>query len=315
MTRSVISFQAMGTTGRVQIHGPRSRQTGHQAVTLIEALERRWSRFLPNSDVSRVNRSNGHPVAIHSSTAALLELAMAAWRSTGGSFSPFLQPAMIDIGYRRSRNTRTVITATGSTRARRYCPVTPSDLSCPLRIEHSPTTATLDWGAGIDLGGIAKGHAADLVVRAVMAAGADGVLVDIGGDIAFCTNGNDEHGIVPWRIDIDDPFRPGTVIDSFTACAGGVETSSTLRRRWLAADGTPTHHVVDPVTGWSSNTTTASVSVVANSCTNAEVLTKQLLLLDATSAATEVVSIGVDALIVDRAGGVTRIGCWEGFAA
>ncbi len=313
MTRSVVSFQAMGTTGLVQIHGPRSRTTGHQAVALIEALERRWSRFLPNSDVSRINRSNGHPVAVHSTTAELLELALAAWRSTEGLFSPFLQLAMKDVGYRRSWSAPSVLTAR-TTLGRRYHPITPSDLPCPLRIEHSPTTATLEWGAGVDLGGIAKGHAADLVVHAVMAAGADGVLVDIGGDIAFGSNGSDEQETASWRIDIDDPFQPGTVLDSFTASSGGVATSSTLRRCWLAADGTLSHHLIDPVTGWSSTTATASVSVVADSCTNAEVLTKQLLLMDATSAAAKALSLGVDALIVDREGRVKRIGCWEGIA-
>ena len=115
----------------------------------------------------------------------------------------------------------------------------------------------------------------------------------------------------PWRIAVDDPYEPGSEIDAVTAIAGGVATSSTLRRRMTAANGEVTHHLVDPRTGWSSKTDVASATVVADSCSNAEVLAKQFVLLGAERAVAAAAGLGIDALIVGTDRHRHRVGLWE----
>lgn len=308
MRTETLPFRSMGTTGHIQISGPGARRLTRAGVDRIRAHEQLWSRFLPTSDVSRLNVGHGQPVRVHPSTLQLLALAEAAWRATGGLFSPFLQPAMLDIGYERSWTSRPVLRPGARGCPRRYA----YRESSPIVIDHAAGTVSLEPGAGVDLGGIAKGYSADLVSRELMGSGAVGVLVDIGGDISFRSSTLDAHTpAVPWRITIDDPYLPGNDIDSFTALAGGVATSSTLRRRWTDADGRPTHHVVDPRTGWSSKTDVASVTVVADSCPNAEVLAKQFVLLGVEAAVATAEDLGVDALIVGVDHGVRRVGLWD----
>ncbi len=303
----VRTFTAMGTTGHVEVSGRHARRLAKSAVAMVDVLEQRWSRFLPSSDISRLNASGGTPVSVDPSTIGLLELAVAAWRGTDGRFSPFLQRAMQDVGYRRSLSSGPILTPPGRPVHRSYVPLTNS----PLQIDRQAATVTLDPGAGLDLGGLAKGFSADLVLAELLGGGALSALVDIGGDMAFASVDGDGRGPVPWTIAVDDPFEPGVAIDHLTALRGGVATSSTLRRRWVSSDGESVHHLIDPTTGWSCATDVAAVTVLADSCANAEVLAKQFVLLGADAAAAAAEHVGVDALIVGYGGAVRRIGQWE----
>ncbi len=303
----VRTFAAMGTTGHLEVSGPHARRLARSAVALIGALEQRWSRFLPTSDVSRLNRSGGTPVSVDPSTIGLLELAVAAWQRTDGRFSPFLQRAMLDIGYRRSLSSGPVLTPSGRPARPLYVSLT----TCPLHIDRQAGTVALDPGTGLDLGGIAKGFSADLVLAELVGDGAASALVDIGGDMAFASVDGNDHGTASWTIDVEDPFEPGVAIDHLTALRGGVATSSTLRRRWVSSDGESVHHLIDPTTGWSCTTDVAAVTVLADSCANAEVLAKQFVLLGAEAAEAAAEHVGVDALIVGYDGAARRIGQWE----
>lgn len=303
----VVTFAAMGTTGHLEVSGRHTRRLARSAVAMIDALEQRWSRFLPMSDVSRLNTSGGAPVVVDPSTIVLLELAVAAWRATDGMFSPFLQRAMLDIGYRRSLSKGPMLTPSGRLASPSYAPLTNS----PLHIDRHAGTVTLDPVAGLDLGGIAKGFSADLVLAELVAGGAVSALVDIGGDIAFASVDGDDRLPVSWTIAVDDPSQPGVAIDHLTALRGGVATSSTLRRRWVMPTGENVHHLIDPTTGRSCATDVASVTVLADSCANAEVLAKQFVLLGADAAAANAERLGLDALIVGYDDDVRRIGQWE----
>ena len=203
----VRTFAAMGTTGHLEVSGPHARRLARSAVALIGALEQRWSRFLPTSDVSRLNRSGGTPVSVDPSTIGLLELAVAAWQRTDGRFSPFLQRAMLDIGYRRSLSSGPILAPSGRPVRPLYVPLTHS----PLRFDRPAGTVTLD----------------------------------------------------------------------------------------------------PPTTGWSCATDVAAVTVLADSCANAEVLAKQFVLLGAGAAAAVAEHVGVDALIVGYDRAVRRVGQWE----
>src|SRR5688572_21518950 len=68
----------------------------------VAALERRWSRLGEASDVSRLNRAAGEPVAVSPETVTLLELAIEGWRLTGGRFDPTVLPALVAAGYDRT---------------------------------------------------------------------------------------------------------------------------------------------------------------------------------------------------------------------
>src|SRR4051812_2608175 len=95
-----LRFRAMGADAHVIVVGG----SGELAVAVrerIDDLERRWSRFLPDSEVNELNRCSGQPLMVSPETAQLVERATQAWRITGGSFDATVLGDVIRAGYDR----------------------------------------------------------------------------------------------------------------------------------------------------------------------------------------------------------------------
>src|SRR5215470_557383 len=93
-------FRAMGSDAHViVVGGPDGLETA--AFRRIEALEARWSRFRPDSEVSDLNRRAGIPIAVSRDTRLLVERAQEACALSGGSFDPTVLGDVIRAGYDR----------------------------------------------------------------------------------------------------------------------------------------------------------------------------------------------------------------------
>src|SRR5690606_2471757 len=120
----------------------------------------------------------------------------------------------------------------------------------------------------LDPGGLGKGLAADLVAGELMAAGASGALVDLGGDLRVV--GSSPAGET-WRIDVEHPGRPGRPIARVETRDGAVATSSRGRRRWTGTDGAAVHHLLDPASGHPAEPDWTSATALARTGVDAEV--------------------------------------------
>jgi FAD:protein FMN transferase len=89
----------MGTTAHVIVVGDAS--LADDACARLDDLERRWSRFRPDSEVSRMNANAGAHVVVSTDTLLLVQLAVAAWHRTGGLFDPTVLAAVRRAGYDR----------------------------------------------------------------------------------------------------------------------------------------------------------------------------------------------------------------------
>ena len=230
---------------------------------MLQHLERCWSRFLPDSDVSQLNSARGRPVHVDQSTLTLLATMAEAWQATQHRFDPTTLPALIEIGYASSIDDPCRVT------------VLPNDqvyVGGFDRTANDGTTATLDEvvidvdmgtielpaNLAIDAGGVGKGLAADLAAAWLVERGASGALVSIGGDIS--TAGKAPAG--GWIIVIEHPDSGG--IGTLAIDGGGVATSSTRSRQWRQGD-VERHHLIDPWTGGQSTTDLWSATVIARS--------------------------------------------------
>ncbi len=248
-------FRAMGTDCHLQVveADPVVCDIGE---AIVRADEARWSRFLPDSELSVVNDRPGSPVTVSAETAALVRLAIHARRATHGWFDPLLGVQVRAAGYDRS------FAAVCSGPPAAPAPLAPASSEPPLLL--GQRVVEIPAGTALDLGGIAKGHSADRVLAALLGQGAAGACVNIGGDLACGGESPDGTG---WWCSID--HLPGWTIG---LAHGGVATSTTTRRRWTTTDGTPAHHLIDPTTGRPSTTTVHSATVVAADAATAEVL-------------------------------------------
>lgn len=231
-----------------------------RSFELIEGLEAAWSRFRPDSDVSRLNAAPpGTPVAVSSETILLIERGIEAWRGTAGLFDPSMLRAIVSAGYDRDFDEID-------------CPPVllagPAiDGSCgDIVIDVGAGTVTLPGGVGFDPGGLGKGLAADLVAAAALDQGANGMLVNLGGDLRCVGTAPTASG---WVVEI--PRSADDEASVVCVAEGAVATSTCLRRRWATTVG-QAHHLIDPRTGRSAASACDAVTVVAASACDAETL-------------------------------------------
>jgi FAD:protein FMN transferase len=295
-----LRFSAMGTRCLI-VCDPADQGLAEAGARAIDQLERRWSRFLASSELSALNRSaGGAPFRLSPSTFELVSMAVDAWRLTGGWFDPTVLPAVTGAGYDEPF-------------AELHC-VKPPPHGAPspgpvgIDFHVADQTVSLPEGVGLDLGGIGKGRAADLVAASLSELGATGVCVDLGGDVAVA--GRPDHG-GPWRIGIEAP--DGELIRAVELDFGAVATSSTARR-WQTEDG-PAHHLIDPATGRPSRSGVASVTVLAAETAWAEVLAKAALLAGPDRGPELVAEAGACGVMITDSGALSEIGDIGRYAA
>lgn len=239
-----------------------------ESARRLDDLENRWSRFLPRSELSRLNSHPGVPVIVSGETFDVIALAVDAWTATNGRFDPTIHDALVTVGYDRPFDQMSEVSAASGESE-------PSPTPAGIVLDMALSAITLPVGVRLDLGGIGKGAAADLIVEEAKVAGGHGICVNIGGDARVWGEGPTDGA---WSVVLKCPgskeTRPIELVD------GAVCTSTRLRRQWHNQAG-PAHHLIDPATGRSANSGVASVGVVAAGAAQAEVLAKVAFLAGA----------------------------------
>jgi len=121
-------------------------------------------------------------------------------------------------------------------------------------------------GMVIDVGGIAKGFAADQAVAYLKAKGVSSAIVDLGGNVyALGGKPDGKGGLKAWKIGIQDPFAEarGSILGTVAALDTSLVTSGVYERKFTdPATGKTYHHILDPKTGWPTANGLVSVTVV-----------------------------------------------------
>jgi thiamine biosynthesis lipoprotein len=248
---------------------------------LFEARDSRFSRFLPTSELNRVNAAPLGVMLVSEDFASMLSLAIDAASATGGRVTPAVGGAITAAGYDRDF---VDLPPDGES----VEPVAvQSHASLRLRgrmlLRSSPVV--------LDLNGVVKGRTVDDAL-ALLGSG----WVCAGGDVATT---------VPLDIGL-----PAAGFVQLTG--GGLATSSVTRRTWLRA-GAVQHHLIDPATGAPAVTPWRDVSVAAGSCLAADIAAKSALLLGDDGPAW-LDARGLAGRFVSRGGDVICNGAWRALA-
>ncbi|MGA7228480.1 MAG: FAD:protein FMN transferase [Acidimicrobiia bacterium] len=293
---SELRFRAMGSDCHLIVVGGAANLIT-QARDRIEQLERRWSRFLPDSEVSTLNRRPGIPMVVSADTLVLVERALQAKEMTNSLFEPTVLGDLMRAGYDRSfdqlgEQSEPAFTDLGQG---------------PIAV--IGPTVVLAPGTGLDPGGIGKGLAADMVSREMIMSGADGVCVNLGGDVRVSGR---SPGTGPWTVSIDHPeLQYPLALVQLTD--GAVATSTTLLRRWSTAEGR-SHHLIDPRSGQPSRSDLVLVSVIAAEGWLAEAHAKAALLAGSGHCFDLVSTTGIEAMAVTAQGDVISTPGFDRFA-
>jgi len=247
------AFHAMAAENEVHIHAsePDSWRAAAQAIEEVLRIEDKYSRFRPDSIVSRINAAaGGEPVPLDAETRTLLAYADTCYRQSGGLFD-----ATSGVLRRAWRFDREVLPDARELHAA-------VRLIGWDRVEWDDERVRLPQaGMELDFGGFGKEYAVDRAALKLHEAGIESGLVNLAGDVAIL--GAQPDGS-PWRVGIRHPRKPGEVIAALPVFSGGIATSGDYER-FIEVDGVRHCHILDPRTGRSARGF-QSVTVHAPSC-------------------------------------------------
>ncbi|MDP9237224.1 MAG: FAD:protein FMN transferase [Chloroflexota bacterium] len=267
------TFPAMGGTVEVQMVG------GHETVAqrtraLFDEHEFRLSRFMPDSELCRLNAAGPEP--FHASPLLFDAVSEAlAWSCvTEGVFDPTVIDALEAAGYDRSFDQIASRPSPGGTTVMTQPARAIGDQPWRrISLDYDRETITLPEDVRIDLGGIGKGYTVD---RAIGALGLRAnAMVNASGDLYAAGDGPDGDG---WYVGVQDPLAPERDVAVLNVNDRGVATSGSIKRNWMSGDRRY-HHLIDARDRRSSNSDLLTVTVVAPTATQADVLAKTTFLL------------------------------------
>ena len=230
------------------------------AAAAVESLFSIWegtlSRFLPESELSRLNARAGTAVKVGPILLTAVEASLEGARATGGLFDPTLRHELIRLGYDRSfEQLRDAPAAAGRPRG--------GGAWRSTAVDRSSGVVTLPAGGGLDLGGIAKGMAVDASLELLAGLGIEAALVSAGGDLAVL-------GLPPGERAWGVRAGSGPLGEVVPLVRGALATSGSSRRRWRQG-GVARHHLVDPDSGEPASSGLREVTVAGGTCRVAEV--------------------------------------------
>lgn len=265
-----LSFRAMSTECRVHVHGvaPAIAQPFlRDVVAWVAEFEARYSRFIPDSLIGRINSAAGeHWTDIDAETERLFALCHELAFFTRGAFDPTALPLIKLWNWKAQPPVVPDDTAIREAR----------DLVGWSKVQRRPGGIFLPRaGMCLDLGGIGKEYAVDRVIGMALERGIPNVLVDFGHDVRV-------HGHAPartfWRIGLEDANQPGQCWTGVAVTDHAVATSGDYIRNFQA-NGRRFGHIIDPRTGYPVNNGCHAASVIAPSCTIAGILSTTALIL------------------------------------
>jgi thiamine biosynthesis lipoprotein len=252
---------------------------GHAAASRAARLARgkleewhaRFSRFIPDSELSRLNADARETVPVSALMARFAQAVIDAGSLSGGLVDGTLVEEIETAGYVRDlREPLALAVALALAAARRPASAAPVARWREVAVDLERSTVTRPPGVRLDSGGIAKGLLADLLAD-VLAPHAS-FAVDCAGDLVVGGTAGEARAI-----HVQSPFDEST-LHTFHARRTAVATSGIGRRSWLDPDGLPAHHLLDPATGRPAFTGIVQATALAPSALVAEIRAKAALL-------------------------------------
>ena len=231
-----------------------ARRVGEYACAEGQRIDRKFSRYRSDSLVHAIHAARGKPVRVDDETARLLDYGAVLWRLSEGRFD--LTSGVLRQAWNFDEG-----------------PVVAEPGRIPellerigwQRVTWEPPFLSLPEGMEIDFGGIGKEYAVDLVADWAAAQSDCPVLVNFGGDLR-CTGAAPKSGA--WMIGIESIEAFGEAARRIELKSGAIATSGDARRH-IEIEGIRYGHIFDARTGWPATGSPRSITVAADTCSQA----------------------------------------------
>lgn len=262
-------FKALGTFNEIKIFD-KNDAVLEEAVNRVLEIDYRMSAFKSNSDIGILNRYAGErPVKVHKETLNLLGLSKKMSELSGGAFDVTVRPLVELWGIGKKNDfVPSMREISKISRLVNYEDLVIDEKNCMAFLKKR--------GEAADLGGIAKGYAADEVKRILLRAGVSSAIINLGGNIVAIGERPDSKR---WRIGLQNPAAVTGDYFGFVSVSDKTVVTSGVNERFFIKDGVRYHHIIDPKCGKPAESSLLSVTAVCENSVIADALTTAAFVL------------------------------------
>jgi len=264
------TFFALGTANTIMLNQCGNLEIIEKAVQRVYDIDDSMSAYKYDSDVSKISRMAGLGMqVVHKDTFDLIKKAVEFGALSNGAFDITMRPMIELWGVNKKEN---------------YIPSN-FEIQETLKLvnykdilldENNCSVALKNPGQSIDLGGIAKGYAADEVKRILLENGITSAIINLGGNVV--TIGEKLPG-QEWTVGIQNPLSPtGEYLGVLSATNKTIVTSGS-NEQFFIKDGVRYHHILDPRTGSPAQSELLSATAICSSSTDADAITTAIFIL------------------------------------
>ena len=285
------TFLALGTSNTITLFDSENLFVIEKVIERVNEIDDRMSVFKEDSDISLISRNAGAGFQkVHEETFELIKKAIEFGELSKGIFDVTMGPVIDLWGINRKKDyipSKTEIQ--GALQLVSYNDIMLDKDNCAVALKKT--------GQSIDLGGIAKGYAADEAKRILSENGIKSAIINFGGNIV--TVGRKPDG-QEWKIGIQNPLAPtGEYLGVLTTTDKTVVTSGS-NERFFIKDGIRYHHIIHPYTGRPAQNDLLSVTAVGTSSMDVDAITTALFILGPEKSMELLSKMNMEAVFVTR---------------
>lgn len=262
----LLSFEVMNTFMTIKSYGKNSRKANLLAKEKIMELENLISVTREESDIYRLNHSDGKTVILNEESFYPLSFALEMAGATEGLFNPLLYPVIHEWGF-----------TTGEYKVPEDIRIKDLLSYCDYKkvlLNPKEKSVKIQKDMMIDLGAVGKGYAGDQAIKILKEKGIKSAILDLGGNVQ--TIGRKIDGKL-WSIGIKNPFDSGISLglkieDMAVITSGGYE-------RYFEENGKRYIHIFDGRKGFPVENNVASVTIVCKSGLLADSLSTSIFVM------------------------------------
>jgi FAD:protein FMN transferase len=257
-------FYTLGTIIQLKVYGDNDEKAIDEAIAKLNEIDDKMSVFKDYSEVSNINKSAGiSPCKVSEDTYLVIKKAVEYSKLYDGVFDPTIRP-IVSLWGINTKNSKIPEASEikSDIKLINYKDIILNDKVRSIKLKYK--------NQAIDLGGIAKGFAADEVKNILIKNKIENAIIDLGGNIYVL--GNKTDGAL-WNVGIQDPLKArGEYVGIVSAADKSIVTSGNYERYFMN-EGKRYHHIIDPSTGYPSENGVISVTVISDYSINGDALT------------------------------------------
>ncbi|RQD66462.1 MAG: FAD:protein FMN transferase [Desulfonatronovibrio sp. MSAO_Bac4] len=276
-TDHVLSGWTMGTYYRItlmQVTPGQIKSAQSKVNNVLDKINQSMSVFEPGSEISRFNEiPAGRKLCVSPDFAEVMRISFKVYEMTDKAFDPTVAPLIELWGFGTDKSVqdfphedqiKKILPSVGLDK------ILMDEKGCLVK-KHPHTS--------LNLSGVAKGYAVDLIARAMEDLKINSYLVDIGGDMYA---GQAKPDGTAWRIGISAPLPQAGAqdyIETAEITNQALATSGDYRNYFIK-DNIRYSHIIDPATGYPVRQNIVSATVKADNCALADALATAMLIMD-----------------------------------